>query len=72
MLCGFLGLILDRLVLAVLGVLHLEGLDMHLGVAVDHVQVAGTLDLELLDFEEDDDVRIEVAGRRRPGRSTWG
>ncbi len=60
---GLLGLVLDRLVLAVLGILHLEDLNVDLGFAVDHVQVARRLDLELLDFEEDGDVGIEVAGR---------
>ncbi len=38
---GFLGLVLDRLVLAVLGIFHLEDLNVDLGFAVDHVQVAG-------------------------------
>ena len=61
-LLGFLGLILDRLILAVLGIIHLEGLDMDLGLAMEHVQVAGDLGLELLDLEEDDDVGVEVAG----------
>ena len=40
---SFLGLILDRLVLAVLGIFHLEDLNVHLGVAVHHVQVARRL-----------------------------
>ena len=60
---GFLGLVLDRLVLAVLGILHLEDLDVDLGFAVDHVQVARGLDLKLLDLQEDGDVGVEVAGR---------
>ena len=59
---GFLGLILDRLVFAVLGMLHLENLNMDLGLAMDHVQVARRLDLELLDFKKYDHVGIEVAG----------
>jgi len=58
-----LGLILDRFVLTVLGVLHLEDLDMHLGVAVDHVQIAWGLALKLLDFEKDGDVRAEIPRR---------
>ena len=59
---GFLGLILDRLVLAVLGILHLEDLNVDLGFAVDHVQVARRLDLKLFDLEEDRHVGVEVAG----------
>ena len=69
---GFLGLILDRLVLAVLGIIKLEYLDMDLGFAVHHVQVAGSLRLELLDFEEDGHVGPEITHRRRRGRSSAG
>jgi len=59
---GFLGLIFDRFVFAVLGVFHLVDDDMNLGVAVHDVEIAWGLDLELFHFEEDDDVGVEVVG----------
>src|SRR5271157_4873517 len=57
---GLLGLVENRLTLAVLGRGQLEGLDMHLGAALEYVQISRRLNLELLQLEKDHDIRLEV------------
>ena len=57
---GLLGLILDRLALAVLGILHLEGLDVHLGLAMAYV--AQKQDAQALK-------ELETAVRLRPNHT---
>src|SRR5208283_2061071 len=57
---GLLGLVENRLSLAVLGPGQLESLDMHLGGALEYVQISRCLNLELLHLEENHDIRLEV------------
>src|SRR5208283_4940804 len=57
---GLLGLVEDRLTLAVLRRGKLEGLEMHLGAALEYVQISRGLNLKLLQFKKDHDIRLEV------------
>src|SRR5271157_3836281 len=57
---GLLGLVENWLALAVLGRGELESLNVHLGGALQNVQVSRRLNLKLLHFKKDHDIRLEV------------